>query len=340
MDAKEKNSINPKSNQYADAMQKSLETVTDPGLKQTLTRVMERLKEAPVEKDVEEFKKEALKAPVKEEQKIFAFLPHQMAKTSIFFPMSDRELKEERRKIARLEQETPWGKVVIEGIKLAIFEEDIFLALIKIAKDKIVETGGRYILQINMKDIVNLLYGSSGYTQKSFERIENTLQHFQLVRFELTTYDWKKKGKERLKTRVARSIGNIVESYKYDEQTKELEIYFNPQFFAYFLESMLTNINFSLRRRLKKDGSKALLRFLSTHRNPGHMHMLTVLTALNYNINQPMYLLRRRFKQFVAELRKNGVLSGKTRIGKDDTVSFDILPQRKELPISGHGKPD
>lgn len=326
--------------QYVEDMQKSLETVTDPGLKQTLTRVMERLKEAPVERDVEEFKKEVLKAPLKEEQKIFAFLPHQMAKTSIFFPMSDRELGEERRKIARLEHETPWGKVVIEGIKLAIFEEDIFLALIKIAKDKIIESGGRYLLQINMKDVVNLLYGSSGYTQKSFERVENALQHFQLVRFELTTYDWKKKGKERLKTRVTRSIGNIVESYKYDEKTKELEIYFNPQFFAYFLESMLTNINFSLRRRLKKDGSKALFRFLSTHRNPGHMHILTVLNAINYNTSQPMYELRRKFKQFVAELKKNGVLGGKTRLSKNDTVSFDILAHRKELSISDHGKPD
>lgn len=336
----DKKPVEAEAGQHMDEMQKSIEMVTDPGLKKTLTRVMERLKEAPVEKDVEEFKKEVLKAPLKEEQKIFAFLPHQMAKTSIFFPMSDRELKEENRKIARLEQETPWGKVVIEGIKLAIFEEDIFLALIKIAKDKIVETGGRYILQINMKEIVNMLYGSSGYTRKSFERIENTLQHFQLVRFELTTYDWKKKGKERLKTRVTRSIGNIVESYKYDEKTKELEIYFNPQFFAYFLESMLTNINFSLRRMLKKDGSKALLRFLSTHRNPGHMHILTVLTAINYNINQPTYELRRKFKQFVAELKKNGILGDKTRLSKDDVVNFDILPHRKELPISDHGKPD
>ena len=337
---KEKKPIKAEAGQHIAEMQKSIETVTDPGLKKTLTLVMERLEEAPVKKDIEEFKKDILKAPLKEDQKIFAFLPHQMAKTSIFFPMSDRELKEERRKIARLEQETPWGKVVIEGIKLAIFEEDIFLALIKIAKDKIVESGGRYILQINMKDIVNMLYGASGYTRKSFERIENTLQHFQLVRFELTTYDWKKKGKERLKTRVTRSIGNIVESYKYDEKTKGLEIYFNPQFFAYFLESMLTNINFSLRRRLKKDGSKALFRFLSTHRDPGHMHILTVLNAINYNTSQPMYELRRKFKQFVAELKKNGVLGDKTRLSKNDTVNFDILPHRKGLPISDHGKPD
>jgi len=317
--------------QCMDEMQKSIETVTDSGLKKTLTRVMERLKEAPVEKDVEEFKKEVLKAPLKEEQKIFAFLPHQMAKTSIFFPMSDRELKEENRKISRIEHETGWGRVVIEGVKLAIFEEDIFLVLMKIAKDRFRSDKNGHFIETSMREIVNVLYGSSGYTKKSFERVERALDNFQLVRFELATFDWTKKGKERIKTETKRSIGGIVQSYKYSKETKALKIYFNPHFMAYFLESMLTNINFSLRRRLKKDGSKAMLRFLSTHKNPGRMHILTVLSALNYNINQPMYSLRRRFKQFVTELKKNGVLGNKTKLSNDDTINFDVLPCRKEL---------
>ncbi|OIO33783.1 MAG: hypothetical protein AUJ70_02565 [Candidatus Omnitrophica bacterium CG1_02_40_15] len=317
--------------QYVEDMQKSLETVTDPGLKKTLTRVMERLKEAPVEKDIEEFKKEVLKAPLKEEQKIFAFLPHQMAKTSIFFPMSDRELKEENRKIGRIEHETGWGRVVIEGVKLAIFEEDIFLVLMKIAKDRFRSDKNGHFIETSMQEIVNVLYGSSGYTKKSFERVERALDNFQLVRFELATFDWTKKGKERIKTEIKRSIGGIVQSYKYNKETKTLKIYFNPHFMAYFLESMLTNIDFSLRRRLKKDGSKALLRFLSTHRNPGEMHVLTVLNAINFNTNQPMFKLRQLFKAFLKELRQNGVLGTKTKLRKGDTVCFDVLPRKKEL---------
>jgi len=318
--------------QYVEDMQKSLETVTDPGLKQTLTRVMERIKEAPIEKDVEEFKKEVLKAPLKEEQKIFAFLPHQMAKTSIFFPMSDRELKEENRRINRIEHETGWGRIVIEGVKLAIFEEDIFLVLMKIAKDRLKSDKNGHYIETSMKDIINTLYGASGYTKKSFERVERALDNFQLVRFELATFDWTKKGKERIKTETKRSIGGIVQSYKYDKETKALKIYFNSHFMAYFLESMLTNINFSLRRRLKKDGSKAMLRFLSTHKDPGRMHILTVLNAINYNTNQPMFRLRSRFKEFVKELKKNQALGAKTRLDKEDVVHFDVLQHKKALP--------
>jgi hypothetical protein len=95
---------------------------------------------------------------------------------------------------------------------------------------------------------------------------------------------------------------------------------------------MLTNINFTIRRKLKRDGSKALLRFISAHSQPEKMHILTVLNAINYNINQPMYLLRRRFKQFLFELKKVGVLGPKTKLFADDTVYFDILPAIKTIP--------
>ena len=312
--------------------EKSLELVKDPGLKKLLTNILDKVQHEDVCKEAEEVKKKIIKSPKQPEQTIFAFIPHEMAKVSIFFPMSDRELKEENRKISRIEQETGWGKIVIEGIKLAIFEEDMFLTLIKIAMGKTESSNGKYILKTNMKAIVNLLYGSSGYTKQSFKRVERALQHFQLVRFELTTYDWKKEGKERLKTRVVRSIGNIVQSYKYDEKTKDLVIYFNPQFFVYFLESMLTGINLTLRKKLKKDGSKAIMRFLATHTNPKRMHILTVLKAINYNIDQPMYALRRRFKQFITELKKNKILGPKTKIYSDDTIYFNILKSRKTLP--------
>lgn len=311
---------------------KELMAQMDPGLRIALEKLHTAIQQSPFKKEVEEFRNIITKTPPAPEQTIFSFLPHQMAKISIFFPMSDRELKEENRKINKLEQETGWGKVIIEGIKLSIFEEDVFLALMKIAKEDIRINNGAYILKTHMNTIVNLLYGRNGYTKQSSERVERALQHFQLVRFELTTFDWKKKGNERLKTTIVRSIGNIIQSYEYDKKTKDLTIYFNPHFFAYFLESMLTNINYTLRRHLKKDGSKALLRFLSTHTQPSRMHILTVLNAINFDTNQPMFRLRARLKGFIKELKQQGVLGVKTKSSKDDTVYFDILKPKKALP--------
>lgn len=320
----------PEKSQAIKDMANTIENTTNPKLKELFSRILVKMESSSVAKDVEEFKKEIIKTPERAEQQIFSFLPHQMAKTSVFFPMSKQELKEENRKITRIEHETGWGKIVIEGVKLSIFEEDVFLALINIAKDKIKNVGNDYLLHINMNDIVNLLYGRSGYTQQAYDRVETALQHFQLVRFEITTFDRGKTGKERSK--IVRSIGNIVASYKYNKKDKDLTVRFNTEFFVYFLESMLTNINFRIRRNLKKDGSKALLRFLSTHTQPGQMHLLTVLNAINFNTDQPLYRLRSRLQEFITELKKNKVLGNKTKVYNNDTVFFDILPPQKTLP--------
>ena len=307
-------------------MSKALKTVKDPILRSLLADAGRRIEEAESKKTKDsvpvKLKEKLTALPPVEKQVVFAFLPHEMAKVSIFFPMSDKELRSDSRLIGKIVQENSWGKVTIEGVKLAIFEEDIFLAIMKLAKSKnrLCTDAGKYYIKTSIKEVANLLYASTGYsTSKVADMLLRALKNFQLVRFEI---DLKGAGGKR--GGITGSIGNIVESFYHEKETNELSIYFNPHFCMFFLESMLTNINFSLRRKLKKDGSKALLRFLSAHSNPGRMHILTVLKAINYNTDQPMSMLRHRFKSFVSELKKYAVLSGKTKIHEDDTVSFGI----------------
>jgi hypothetical protein len=321
---RERQTSDPEQNQQ-DEMEKSLELVRDPELKRTLTRILDSIK-PDIYKEAQEIRKKIINAPKKPEQTIFAFIPHEMAKVSIFFPMSDRELKEERRLIQKIEHESSWGKIVIEGVKLAIFEEDVFLAIIKIAQEKIQHIKGQFVLETPIQEIARILYGEAGYTKRAYNLIKRTLDHFELVRFELTLFKDQKKEGQMI------SIGGVIQRYDYDEKARKLKIYFNPHFFAYFLESMLTNINFSLRRRLKKDGSKALLRFISTHSKPDKMHILTVLNAINFDTTQPMFRLRNKTKGFISELKKHGVLGPRTKIYSNDTVYFDILPSKKALP--------
>lgn len=307
-------------------MEKALDSVKDPAFKEMLTNVWKNVKNSDIYKEAEEIKNKIIKTPNRPEQLIFSFLPHELAKVSIFFPMSDKELKEEKRIIQKIEQESSWGKIVIEGIKLAIFEEDVFLALMNIVKNKIKSINEQYLLETNVKDVDNLLYGRSGYTKRTTNLILRSLDHFGLVSFKLTLYkDQKKKGPEIF-------ISGIIQRYDYDPNTQNLKIYFNPHFFSFFLESMLTNINFTLRRKLKKDGSKAILRFLTAHNHPNRMHILTVLNAINFNTNQPTFRLRSRLKDFIKELKKNEILGPKTKLYNDDTVYFDVLPFKKTLP--------
>ena len=302
--------------------EKSLELVKDPGLKKLLANILNKVQHEDIYKEAEEVKKRIINTPKRPKQTVFAFMPHEMAKVSIFYPMSDRELKEDRRIIQKLlAVESDWGRVEIEGIKLAIFEEDVFLALLKIAEDKPSYLGEPYMLKTTMQEIAKLLYGHAGYTKKVYELIIRSLKHFQLVRFSIALKGDKKPG--------GGSIGNIIQSFYPENPTRDVEIYFNPHFCIYFLKSMLTGINFTLRRQLKKDGSKALMRFLATHTRPKRMHIITILRAINYNIDQPMYALRRKLKQFITELKKNKVLGPKTKTYSDDTVYFDVSQRKK-----------
>jgi len=321
-------------------MDEALSKVNDPILKQicseSFTKMFAVAGKQPDADDINDptvLKKKIISAPLKEEQIIFSFLPHEMAKVSIFFPMSGKELKAGQRLIDRFSQETGWGKIVVEGVKLAIYEEDIFLALLKIAKDNFTKDKKEFLLKTSVKEIAKLLYGTTGYsTTKTADMLVRTLKNFQLVRFEITLFDKNSEdGKRKRADGMVGSVGNIVESFYYNPDNHEFSIFFNPHFCFFFLGSMLTNINFTLRRQLKKDGSKALLRFLAAHRNPSRMHILTVLNAINFNTNQPMFKLRQLFKSFLKELKDHHVLGPKTRIHDDDTVTFDILAPHKVL---------
>jgi len=315
--------VKPKEEQKQQVnMKKSLELVKDSDFKKVLTGILERVREGDIHKEAEEVKKKIIKTPKRPEQLIFAFIPHEMAKVSIFFPMSKKELMEERREIKKLEHESKWGKIIIKGVKLGIFEEDVFLALMKLAKDKAKYIKGQIVLETSIPEIAKMLYGHAGYTRQAYERIKRALDHFGLVTFKLIL------SKEQKEI----SIAAVIQRYDFDENREKLKIYFNPHFCAFFLESMLTGINFTIRRRLKKDGSKALMRFLATHSRPKRMHIFTVLNAINFNTNQPMYRLRSRLKEFIKELKGQGILGNRTKLYLDDTVYFDILPRKKVLP--------
>ena len=330
-----KESDNPK---LVSEMASAIDTIKEPALRATFERVLENIKSDLAEgktgrnQDLLTLKKKIMTTPPKEEQLVLAFIPHEMAKVSIFFPMSDKELNKDRRLIEKVEQTSSWGKVIIEGVRLAIFEEDVFLALMRLAKNKLSFDKGQFQLKTSVKELAHLLYGESNYsTNKVAKTISRTLKNFQLVRFELALATKNTTGENKKTDGMVGSIGNIVEAFYYYPETHEFSVFFNPHFCVCFLGSMLTNINFSLRRQLKKDGSKALLRFLSTHSEPGPMHLVTVLRAINFDTDkQPMFKLRQLFKSFLRELKEKGVLGPNTKM-ENDIITFDLAKNHKSL---------
>ena len=292
--------------------------------KELCERWLARLSETPeqiTEQNIINTKKSvAAKSP---EEVIYSFLPHELCKVPIFFPMSDKELKKDRRLLHTITTETSWGSAEIRGLKLSIFEEDVLLALIRLAKDGFLTTNKELILKSTIFKIAFFIYGKNAYTKRVYDSILTALKNFGLVTFTLSIYS---KTKNDFKKEVSRviSMSAIVPHFDYLKKSGEITIKFNHEFFSFLSDSSLTNINFTLRRKLKKAGSKAMLRFLSTHSNLVKMNFLTILKAINFNVNQPTFTLRHYFKGCLKELIRVGILGPKTKMYADDMVFLDV----------------
>ena len=314
-----------------------IEDTTDPYYKSVLERVYREQIDVenpiPIETKINVIKQKI--ASSSPEEIVYSFLPHEMAKIPIFFPMSDKELKTDRRLLHTMTTESKWGMAEIRGIKLSLFEEDVLLALIRMAKDDLKPTNKELVLDTSLAKIVRFLFGKKGYGNGSYKSISGSLKNLGLIGFTLYIYAASENGFGKKVSREI-SVSAIIPHYNIDHTTGRVVIKFNPDFFSYLSESSLTNINFTLRRRLKKSGSKALIRFLSTHRNLSRLNLLTVLNAINFNVKQPKFALRRYLKECFNELKKVGVLGPKAKLYPDDTVFFDvntrILKPRKSLP--------
>lgn len=300
-----------------------------PSIRKSIERAEKAILQSGGFKEVKEIEKEILakvEASPQDKQQEFSFIPNQMAKTSIFFPISKKDQSLEHRLISKIEQVTPWGQFTITGVKLSILDEDVLLALISLIKtDPFKPSDNGYLLETNMKKILHILYGREGYSQKNESVILGSLQRFSLIGFELKIGEWRKKGKERLKAERILYIGGILNDYHYKgiENQKKLKIYFNSSFIKYLLQSQITYMDINIRRKLKKEGSKALYRFLSTHTQPNSMHLLTVLSAINWNTKQPLYTLRKQLKNILKELRDHKLIGTKTYLNSHDMVHFE-----------------
>ena len=123
------------------------------------------------------------------EEIVYSLIPHEMAKVSIFFPMSDQELRADRRIMQKIETESKWGKAVVRGVKLSIFEEDVFLALLTLAKTGLNPTNTELILDTSLPKIAKFLYSSKdGYNQKTYASISQAIQNLGLINFTISLY--------------------------------------------------------------------------------------------------------------------------------------------------------
>jgi hypothetical protein len=293
--------------------------VKDPELRAVLERIAALgEKNCTQYEELKKLKTELIEAEPSPEQQYFSFFPIELMRTSIFFPLRHDELNREHRKISKITIKHSWGELEIEGVKLAIYQEDILLRILMERKnavnsedeiDKKKYSGFKVMVKLN--HIAKGINKKSGANKRDKQRVLDALTDFQLINFKIN------------RPKDISSVGSIVRSWVYHKDTDLLDIYFNPDFWTLFGEGMLACVNLNKRQELQGDCAKALLRFIQAHKKPNTLNIITIMQALNYNVNQPPSDLATILKRGIKELIKIGELSKKSHITKNYIVFLE-----------------
>lgn len=270
-------------------------------------------------------------------------LPTPLARTSPFFPIAQQKMSDRTFFEDTLISDNPWGTIVFTGPKLSTFDEDVLfaiLALIDSSKNiKTVETelGLAYLYRGQFQPLLDLMrLKNSG---QSRERIKRALKRLMASVVEINFYErtGKRSGKKRKVTRhVAK---NMLMFYDWNKEDRTLSLTINPYFREMYLQERITKIDVLRRSEIRSPISKALFRFIQSHREPKWKgHFLTLSRSLNLDLEQQDKQLRRQIKTAINDLTKREILTQESTFEGRDIVVLIRHPSAmlkfKELPKS------
>jgi hypothetical protein len=270
--------------------------------------IKERNRDSISRKGTDEAKELIIKSPPPpHEQMTFSFMPTKLTRTSPFFPMSRKDMKD--RPYQEIEWETSWGKIKIEGKKLSIHDESVLLSLLVLVKKH--KAKGFETTQNELCKIANTHTGRHTYNAiwASIKRLAKTS-----VDLEIT------EGKGRAKKTIKEMTGPILIFGERNPKSGKLKVEFNAYFLEMYAASFITILDLEFRAALKGDIAKALYRFYISQRDKKYnCHVLTLAKAVNLNPNLPLRKIKDRIRNGNRELKKKGFLT-KHLINKQDIV--------------------
>ena len=272
--------------------------------KRTIQRVEEHAKAVAAE--IQSEIAPAGKLPPEQGWLNFAPMPTDICRVSPFFPMNPRQMEKREYIEGMVIAATAWGEVKYTGPKLSTFEEDVLLAILALLKTVQPEGEGNQIWTYTgpLRPILTAMgYKTTG--KDNYRRVKEALRRLAGAVVEIQT----KKGKWAMSTMLTWAGG--------DDRSKDLAVTVNPYFAEMYAAGSVNLIDLAKRAELSRPVSKALHRFATSHRGDWRGHFLTLAAAINLDMEQPQKQIRRQVKQAMAELRKVGVLAGRSKFSGD-----------------------
>ncbi len=249
-------------------------------------------------------------------------IPIVMTRVSPFIIISRRDMNKRIFKQCLILKNS-WGKVMIEGEPLTIFDEDVLLILLALMKKK-----GDTCFQTTLYEICKMKgtvvrKDTANAIWKSLMKIGKTSVDIE--------------GNEIIegKKHKIRGFFHLINGAVLREVTGKINIEMSIYFYEMLAKKLMTYIDLKERLKLKGDVTKALHRFLegqSDFQKYG-LYQLGLLKLCNV-LNMEDKLLkeqRRQIRDAVMELIKKEYLKKLSGINKNDTVLFWRILRRKAL---------
>jgi hypothetical protein len=321
------------------SINEALMFIKDPKMYQCFERLLQKTSiEQETQQTIEDTKQQILsdaKKAVTQAWLPACPMPTDLCRVSPFFPMNRNELKERVFIEEMVIMKSSWGEIQFYGPKLSTYEEDVFMAILALFNDiyKKTETTNNqttYTYKGPFYPLLKLVKGPKP-SKTEYGRVYRALKLLNVSGFNLVICKDNKVQKEQLL--------NILSYAEWDHNTKELKIILNPYFYETYIKGNFTLIEIEQRMRLTSPIAKAIHRFILSHRdNTWQGHFLTLAAALNLNIEQPAFEIRRLIKLSIGQLIKENILTNKSKFIYQDIVKLDRNPEvveRKKSLKSG-----
>ena len=267
--------------------------------------------------------------------------PTDMTRLSPFFPMNVNQIGEQRPFLRNVVITSGgWGEMTYSGPKLSIYEEDCLIALLAMIDDKhqreeiIVEDKPTYKYSGSVLPLLKLL----GYTRPGKDAYDHLISSLSLLMSSVIIMKLSGGTSKNGKKNDIRYIHmlNLLSSVKWDDKKKELQAVVNPYFYEMYYNKRVTLLNVQKRMEIRGLISKALYRFVQSHRkNIGLFvgNFLTLANAINMDTTQQKYKIRQLLKKAILELIKKNILTPQSGFIDRDIVrldrAMDTLPAKQ-----------
>ena len=244
-------------------------------------------------------------------QRLFSFMPTLMTRVSPFHFQHRGMAK--NWPLLRLDsgESSHWGRMVVVGEVLVIFDETILLCLLALMshhKSQVFATSQSELCALADEKPSAAKFNAMW---KSMQRLAGTRIDLELV-----------SGKGKRRKSLKEMTGNILSYADRDRESGTVRVAINPYFLEMYGQSFVTNIDLRFRAALKGDVSKAIYRFFQGQLDAEHTVSIEHLAhAVNLDKTEASgKRIRAKVREALKELTARGYLET-FGISKQDEIN-------------------